>query len=183
MGLIKMIAAHTEKGHIGIGDKLLWHLERDLYRFKELTQGHNLVVGRRTYDTLPKLEGRDLVVLTRNPDFRTNDKNPARIFTDFGELLRYCRDSKGEIFIGGGAQIYEMFMPYANEMILTVIKSDEKTGDIYFPTITSEWEMRDIRDVLDRERLTKKQKGEGKVAKQIHTRLEYWTNKKPQQIN
>lgn len=126
---LSIIAAMARNRVIGAGSKLPWHLSEDLKRFKKLTMGHPVVMGRKTFESIGKpLSGRDNLVLTRQRAFHPNGVTVAH---SFEEILSICGRSS-EAFVIGGAEIFRMALPYANRLYLTQIDQDFK-GDAYFP--------------------------------------------------
>lgn len=120
---ISMIVAVDSNGGIGKDNKLLWHIPGDLKRFKEITTGKTVVMGRKTFESLPFKNGlpnRKNVVLTRTP------KDSIENVTYINIILN---NSEEEIFIIGGAEIYKLFMPYCNKLYLTQVftKTDADT--------------------------------------------------------
>lgn len=134
--MISIIAAVAANGVIGGGNSLLWHIREDLMRFKRITSGHPVVMGRKTFESLGKaLPNRRNVVITRNKDFSAENCETAG---SLGEALKlFPRDE--EIFIIGGGEIYAQAMPLAGKMYITVVHRNYE-GDTVFPEIDSaEW--------------------------------------------
>ena len=120
---------------IGYRGRLLCHLPADLKRFKDITMGHPLIMGRKTFESLPQiLPGRHHYVATRNPDFRVND-NRVTIVKDLEAFL-----AKGdeEYFVIGGGDIYRIALPYADKLYLTIL-ADEFEADTYFPQMSDNY--------------------------------------------
>lgn len=113
---------------IGRNGKIPWHCPTDLKRFKELTMGHYCIVGRKTYESLPPLPGRKLIVVTRQ-DY--NAPLVARCFTEAVGL------SGGEAFVIGGAEIYQLALPSVDRMYVTAMRG-EHDGDTRFPVFNQE---------------------------------------------
>lgn len=127
--MLSVIAARAANGAIGKDNHLLWHLQDDLRRFKKITMGHPLVMGRRTFESLPGLlPGRIHYVLSQNSAYQV----PAgvRLFTSVSQLLENLPE--GENFVIGGARIYELLLPYAHRIYLTEIEKNFE-GDAFFP--------------------------------------------------
>ena len=130
-----IIAAVAEKDRlIGKGLDLPWRLSEDLKRFKRLTMGHPLVMGRRTFESLVHqfngpLPGRRLIVLTSQGPFA--DYPDIETYPDIEAALEALADVD-VVFIGGGAAVYEAFLPLADRMELTLVEGDYE-GDTYFP--------------------------------------------------
>ncbi len=143
---IVIIAAVAEGNRvIGDGLKLPWHIPKDLKHFKDLTYGHPLVMGRRTFESLMDqfggpLSGRDNLVLTSEPDKlrkRVPDAEHVRPFEALEEALAWARDRE-IVFIGGGARVYETVLdesgggPLADRLELTLVEGSFE-GDTFFP--------------------------------------------------
>ncbi|HEY5383071.1 MAG TPA: dihydrofolate reductase [Candidatus Paceibacterota bacterium] len=140
--MINAIAAIGTNRALGKNNELLWHIPDDLKRYKALTLGHPVVMGRKTYESIfamlkKPLPGRTNIIVTRSPDELAD--NPAYTFENViltSSLEEAIEKAKGldkeEIFIGGGSQIYEQALPLVDKLYLTLI-DDEKEGDAYFP--------------------------------------------------
>ena len=136
---ISIIVAIGERNEIGRNNDLLCHLPADLKRFKELTTGHTIVMGRKTFESLPKgaLPNRKNIVLTRNGNLSFDN---CLIYSSLSEVIDNEKDS-GEIFIIGGGEIYRQALPLANKLYLTKIHAEFNDADAFFPEINySEWE-------------------------------------------
>ena len=136
---ISIIVAIGERNEIGRNNGLLCHLPADLKHFKELTTGHTIVMGRKTFESLPKgaLPNRKNIVLTRNKDL-SFDK--CLIYSSFSKIVDNEIDSN-EIFIIGGGEVYRQALPWANKLYLTKIHAEFDDADAFFPDIDySEWE-------------------------------------------
>lgn len=131
MKKIHLIAAHGLSQEIGFKNQLLWHYPEDLKRFKLLTQGHVMVMGRKTFESLPGvLPGREHWVLTRDQQF-TVEHDRVKVFYSFEDLLKALPDDK--IYVIGGGEIYTLFLPYADILDLTIVKHSAKHADAFFP--------------------------------------------------
>lgn len=141
---ISFIAALATDGTIGRDNDLPWHLSADLKRFKALTTGHHLIMGRRTWESIGSkpLPGRTNVVITRDPAFVVDNAVVVRSLEDALNVAREAGD--GEAFIGGGATIFEQSIHIADRMYLTRVHSDVH-GDTFFPEFddVSEWQLTD----------------------------------------
>lgn len=137
--MLSIIVALAKNNVIGKDNKLIWHLSDDLKRFKKLTTGHTIIMGRKTFESLGRvLPNRKHIVLTNNPNMKIEDEN-VEVISDIKLLDSYI-NSKEENFIIGGASIYSLLMPYASKMYITRI-DEEFEGDIYFPQIdTKMWQ-------------------------------------------
>jgi len=128
---ISIIVAMAKNRVIGANNALPWHLPSDLKRFKALTMGHHIIMGRKTFESIGKiLPGRTSVVVSRNAGYR-----PAgtRVAADLGAALAMA-EKDSEAFIIGGAEIYRTALPVANRILLTEIDR-EFDGDTFFPEI------------------------------------------------
>lgn len=134
--MLSIIVAKAKNNIIGKENKLIWHLPDDLRRFKELTTGHNIIMGRKTFESLGKvLPNRKHIVFTQNPDFKIDNSNVQIVHSMF-EIQEYI-ESKKENFVIGGAMIYNLLMPYVTKMYITEINKDFD-GDTFFPKINTE---------------------------------------------
>lgn len=120
--MFSIIAAVGKNGEIGKGGGLIWHLPGDLRYFKEKTSGHTVLMGRKTYESLPSggLPNRKNVVLSR----KTGDAE--QILTELSKLNE-------EVFVIGGGSIYEMMLPKCKHLYLTEIDAEEPGADTFFP--------------------------------------------------
>lgn len=141
--MLSIIVAVANNNVIGKDNKLIWHLPADLKRFKELTTGKTIIMGRKTFESLGRvLPNRKHIVLTRNKEWKYED-NQVKVITKLEELEREIKD-KEENFVIGGASIYKMLMPYTNKMYVTKIEEDFE-GDTYFPEINEkEWKIVEV---------------------------------------
>jgi len=132
--MIHIIVAIDRKGAIGKNGDLLFHLREDLRRFKTITMGNTLVMGRRTFESLPggALPGRRNIVITRSDDFSAPGVETAK---SPEEALALAAAGPGETFVIGGGQIYAATLPLANVLDLTVIDREDPEADTRFPTI------------------------------------------------
>ncbi len=130
--MISIIVAVSEDLGIGRNNDLLWHIPEDLKRFKNLTYGNTVVMGRRTWESLPRkpLPGRKNIVITDIPDERFQGAEMAYSVDD---ALAKCERDK-EIFIMGGGSVYRQFMPLADRLYITHVHK-KAPADIYFPEI------------------------------------------------
>lgn len=134
---ISIIAAVAKNMAIGHENKLLYWLPNDLKRFKSLTTGHTIIMGRKTFDSLPKgaLPNRRNVVLSRS----LAELPGAEVFPDLHSALSSCSESE-DIYIIGGESVYRQAMPLANRLCLTEIDAIPEQADAFFPTVSpTEW--------------------------------------------
>jgi dihydrofolate reductase len=136
---VTIVAAVARNGVIGVGGGLPWHLPEDLRRFKELTIGHVLVMGRRTYESTGRpLPGRTTVVVTRRPDWSAGADEVIRA-RDVPGALALATEIDDEVFVVGGGQVYEEALPLADRLELTFVDA-EPEGDTFFPELDwSQW--------------------------------------------
>jgi dihydrofolate reductase len=126
---LSIISAMAQNRTIGINNTLPWRLPEDLKHFKALTLGHHILMGRKTFESLPGiLPGRTHVVITRNRDFQANNCVVAHSIDEAIALA----GSDEEIFFIGGADLYKQALAYADRMYLTEIRQDFD-GDAWFP--------------------------------------------------
>ncbi len=134
--MLSLIVAKAENNVIGKDNKLLWHLPEDLKRFKNLTTGHTIIMGRKTFESLGRvLPNRKHVVFTQNPNFKVDDVN-VKIVHSLQDIQEYVED-KNENFVIGGEKIYNLLMPYVSKMYITEIHKDFD-GDTFFPNVDLE---------------------------------------------
>ena len=134
--MLSIIVAKAKNNTIGKDNKMLWHIADDLKRFEELTTGHVIIMGRKTFESLGRvLPNRKHIVFSQNPDFKVNDEN-VEIVHSMLQLQEYIEDDK-ENFVIGGAMIYNLLMQYVQKMYVTEIDKDFD-GDTFFPRINDE---------------------------------------------
>jgi dihydrofolate reductase len=130
--MISIIVAVSEDWGIGKDNDLLWHISEDLKRFKRLTSGNTVIMGKRTWESLPRrpLPGRKNIVLT---DDKTETIENAVTAYSIEDSLSKCEKNE-EIFVIGGGSIYRQFMPLADRLYITHVHK-KAPADIYFPEI------------------------------------------------
>lgn len=127
---ISIIVASAENGAIGKDNQLLWRLPDDLKRFKQLTLGHPMIMGRKTFESIGKpLPGRTSIVVTRNADFAVEGVIVAHSLED--ALLLAAEKDDEEIFIVGGGELYRQSQEIATRLYLTKVHTTIE-GDTYF---------------------------------------------------
>ena len=128
--MISIIAAVAKNRAIGFENKLIYWLPNDLKRFKALTTGHTIVMGRNTYLSLPKgaLPNRRNVVLSTT----VSEIPGCDVYSTLEAALKSCRDDK-DIYIIGGARVYEQALPLADRLCLTEVDDTPKEADAFFP--------------------------------------------------
>ncbi len=128
---VSMIAAKGINNEIGKNNDLLWHISADLKFFKATTMGKSIIMGRKTFQSLPRaLPGRKNIVISRNPDFEAPG---AVVVTNAEDALR--ESETDEVFIIGGASIYSEFFPLADRLYLTEVDFEDKDADVFFPSV------------------------------------------------
>ncbi|MCL4154758.1 UNVERIFIED_CONTAM: hypothetical protein GTU68_064970 [Idotea baltica] len=134
---ITIIVAAAENDAIGKGNKLIWHLSDDLKRFKSLTNGHHIIMGRKTFESFPKpLPNRTHIVITRQNDYKAPD---GVILVNSMEDAIDAAKNDSQPFVIGGGEIYKHALAYADKIELTRVHESFE-ADTYFPKIdTSIW--------------------------------------------
>ncbi len=137
MPQLSLILARARNGVIGRNNALPWHLPEDMAHFKRVTSGHTVIMGRKTWDSLPlkfrPLPGRTNVVVTRQADWQAEG---ATVVHSVQEALQ--RRTSEQVWFIGGAEIYATAMPYANTAIVTEIDADFE-GDAFAPQFGPDW--------------------------------------------
>jgi dihydrofolate reductase len=144
--VIAIVVAHAGNGVIGRHGGLPWHLPTDLKHFKELTSGHTVVMGRRTYESLPDrfrpLPNRRNLVLSTNPGYVARG---AEVHTSFESALDVC---DGDCFVIGGEATYRQALPISERVYATQLEADHD-GDAWFPDLPeAEWRCVDTSEPL-----------------------------------
>ncbi len=137
--MITIIAAAGENNELGKDNDLLWHLPEDFKRFKQLTTGHHIIMGRKTFETFPKpLPNRIHIVITRNKNFK---KEGAVVVHTMKEALKLAENDEQPFIIGGG-EIYKMGLPIADKIELTRVHATFEDADTFFPNfLEEEWQL------------------------------------------
>ena len=126
---LSIIAAIGQNGELGKNNNLIWHLKGDMKFFKDITLGHTIVMGRKTFESLPKLlPGRKHIVLSRN----NIDIPEIEVYHDIQSFLKKYQNSDEEIFNIGSASIYKILLDYTDKIYLTEIEKQAE-ADTYFP--------------------------------------------------
>ena len=136
--MITLIAAAAENNALGKDNDLLWHLPEDFKRFKQITSGHYIIMGRKTFESFPKpLPNRTHIIITRQVEYLVEG---CLVVHSLEEALEIAPQNE-EIFIIGGAQIYKQALPFADKIDLTRVHV-ELDADAFFPEFnTSEWNL------------------------------------------
>lgn len=128
---LSVIVAIAKDGVIGVNNTLPWHLPEDLKRFKALTMGHHIIMGRKTYDSLGRLlPGRTTVIVTRNADYQIEG---ALIANSLEQAIAMCHNDD-EVFLIGGAELYQTGLGLADKLYITEIDL-AVAGDAHFPQL------------------------------------------------
>lgn len=137
MTQLSIIVAVAHDGVIGANNTLPWHLPEDLKRFKALTMGHHIIMGRKTYDSLGRLlPGRTTVIVTRNENYKVEG---ALVANSLDAAIALC-ENDDEVFLIGGAELYQAGLKLAHKLYITEIELDV-AGDAFFPKLAStEWQ-------------------------------------------
>ena len=137
MTQLSIIVAVAHNGVIGVNNTLPWHLPEDLKRFRALTMGHHIIMGRKTYDSLGRLlPGRTTVIVTRNENYKVEG---ALVAHSLEAAIALCEDDE-EVFLIGGAELYQTGLKLAHKLYITEIELDV-VGDSFFPKLVStEWQ-------------------------------------------
>lgn len=143
--MIKIIAAVTRNRALGRGGDLLYHISDDLKRFKSLTMGSAIVMGRKTFESFPKgaLPGRRNMVITRDKEYA------APSIETFQSVTEALAASDNNCFIIGGGSIYDQTIGIADELLLTEIDADDTDADTFFPAIDpSKWKLKETSETF-----------------------------------
>ncbi len=135
---ISIIVAISENNVIGKNNDLIWHISEDLKRFKKLTSGHSIIMGRKTYESLPfkPLPKRKNIILS----FKDIKFEGAYVVNNLEDAIKLC-EGEDEIFICGGAEIYKRFIPLVDKLYITKVHKKFE-GDTFFPKINyNEWKL------------------------------------------
>ena len=136
--MLSIIVAVARNNVIGKDGKLIWHLPEDLKRFKKLTTGHTIIMGRKTFESLGKvLPNRKHIVISHNQAINIDNEN-VEVITNIALLKKYIQ-SPEESFVIGGEHIYKILLPFTNKLYITKIDEDFD-GDVFFPKVKErEW--------------------------------------------
>lgn len=142
---VSMIAAVGKNLELGKNNNLIWHFKEDMKFFKDTTMGHTVVMGRKTFESLPKaLSGRKNIVISSNAEYQAQG---ATVVTSVEEALQIADNE--EIFVIGGGKIYAEFLPYADKLYLTEIDAECEDADTYFPQFNKSEYIKEIINYYD----------------------------------
>ena len=142
--MLSIIVAKSKNNVIGKDNKLIWHIPEDLKRFKNLTTGHTIIMGRKTLDSLPcgkPLPDRTNIVLSRDPGFA---RDGVRVCNNSGELALLLRDISGDVYVIGGGEVYRELLPFCDTAYITVVDADAD-ADTFLPKLdySDGWQLAD----------------------------------------
>lgn len=132
---MRAIVNVTPQWGIGSEDRLLVHIRSDMRRFRAITTGNTIIIGRKTLDTFPNgkpLQNRENIILTRDPDFLAENAVIAHDLSELKSLLSVRHPET--VFVCGGEQIYRLLLPYCTEALVTLTYSNER-ADRFFPNL------------------------------------------------
>lgn len=144
---ISMIAAVGKNLELGKNNDLIWHFKEDMKFFKETTMGHPVIMGRKTFESLPKaLPGRKNIVISTNPEYKADG---AEVVASVDEAIKLAEAENTEAFVIGGGRIYTEFLPYADNLYLTEIDAECPDADTYFPEFNKSDYIKEIVNFYD----------------------------------
>lgn len=145
---LSIIVAVASDGAIGRANDLLWHLPADLKRFKELTTGHTILMGRKTFESLPRgpLPNRRNIIISRSLPAQPG----AEVYPTIQQALEACASDE-EVFIIGGGEIYRQLLPDTEQIYLTRVQASFPDAEVFFPELDpTEW-IEEAREVYPRD--------------------------------
>lgn len=146
--ILSIIVAVASDGAIGRANDLLWHLPADLKRFKELTTGHTIMMGRKTFESLPRgpLPNRRNIIISRSLPAQPG----AEVYPTIQQALEACASDE-EVFIIGGGEIYRQLLPDTEQIYLTRVQASFPDAEVFFPELDpTEW-IEEAREVYPRD--------------------------------
>lgn len=144
---ISMIAAVGKNLELGKNNDLIWHFKEDMKFFKETTMGHPVIMGRKTFESLPKaLPGRKNIVISANPEYKADG---AEVVSSVEEAIKLAETEDTDAFVIGGGRIYNEFLPYADNLYLTEINAECPDADTYFPDFNKSDYIKEIVNFYD----------------------------------
>ena len=145
---LSIIVAVASDGAIGRANDLLWHLPADLKRFKELTTGHTILMGRKTFESLPRgpLPNRRNIIISRSLPAQPG----AEVYPTIQQAMEACASDE-EVFIIGGGEIYRQLLPNTEQIYLTRVQASFPDAEVFFPELDPiEW-IEEVREVYPRD--------------------------------
>lgn len=146
---LSIIVAVASDGAIGRANDLLWHLPADLKRFKELTTGHTILMGRKTFESLPRgpLPNRRNIIISRSLPAQPG----AKVYPTIQQAMEACASDE-EVFIIGGGEIYRQLLPDTKQIYLTRVQASFPDAEVFFPELDpTEW-IEEAREVYPRDK-------------------------------
>lgn len=146
--ILSIIVAVASDGAIGRANDLLWHLPADLKRFKELTTGHTILMGRKTFESLPHgpLPNRRNIIISRSLPAQPG----AEVYPTIQQAMEACASDE-EVFIIGGGEIYRQLLPNTERIYLTRVQASFPDAEVFFPELDpTEW-VEEAREVYPRD--------------------------------
>ena len=136
---LTLIAAAAENNALGKNNRMIWHLPDDFKRFKQLTSGHHIIMGRKTFESLPgMLPNRTHVIITRQKDFKADG---CIVVNSLDEAIEACKGDE-EAFVIGGGEIYKQSIDRADKIELTRVYGTSPEADAFFPEIDrTKWKL------------------------------------------
>jgi len=143
---LSLIVAMAANRTIGINKQMPWHLSADLKKFKKITMGHPIIMGRKTFESIGRvLPGRKNIIISRNVGYQ---QEGCEVFNDLDTAIESCQNEE-EVFVIGGATLYESILGRSDKLYITEIKKSF-AGDTWFPEVTaSEWIEDERQDIDD----------------------------------
>ncbi len=136
---LSLIAAIGKNRELGYQNKLLFDIPKDMAHFKEMTSGHTVIMGRKTFESIGRaLPNRVNIVVSRDASFAASE-GVIKVDSVERALEEAKKYEEEETFVIGGAQIYEQFLPFADKLYLTVVDKDVKDADAFFPEYDKEF--------------------------------------------
>lgn len=131
--MFSLIACIGKNRELGKGGELIFHIKDDMKFFRDATKGHKVVMGRKTWESLPaKLPGRENIVVSSR-GVADDSKKPDLVIHDILDFIATNKDAEEEIFVIGGGKIYAEFLPFAQTLYLTEVEAEYDGADTFFP--------------------------------------------------
>ena len=146
--ILSIIVAVASDGAIGRANDLLWHLPADLKRFKELTTGHTILMGRKTFESLPRgpLPNRRNIIISRSLPAQPG----AEVYPTIQQALEACASDE-EVFIIGGGEIYRQLLPNTEQIYLTRVQASFPDAEVFFPELDPTKWIEEAREIYPRD--------------------------------
>lgn len=146
--MLNLIVAHDISRGIGFDNKLPWHLSNDLKRFKKLTEGHAVLMGRKTHESIGKvLPNRENIILTHDRGYRADNCYIINYLTQLDAYM--SKNPEKDVFVIGGSEIYKLMLPYVDRLYISIIPHEYQC-DAYFPEFNyNKYELTEVKDCYD----------------------------------